>query len=56
MIDARNRRGKLRVPAANNQIDPCVGSERADVADGFERHHQIPDALEPQQQNAWLAG
>ena len=52
----RDRARDGLVPAPDDEIDLGVGAQRPHGGDRVERHQQVADALEAQQQDAlWLA-
>ena len=51
LVHRRQQPRDLRVPAADHEIDLGVRREAAHCGDRAERHQQIADALQPQQQD-----
>ena len=50
-VDLPDQAGKRLVPRADHEIDGGFGSQAAHLPDGAERHQQVPDAFEPQEQH-----
>ena len=51
-VDVRYRTSQRSIPATDDQIDLRGWRERPDVAHGRERHHEVADALQAQQEDA----
>ncbi len=51
-IDAGNERAEIAIPAADGQVDLGARRQLSNRRDGGQRHQQIADAFEPEEQDA----